>query len=104
MIVEMRTYKIRPGELQNFIKIYDEEIREIHTKILGNQIGFFYTEIGDINEVVHLYGYESYEDRQARRITLSKQPEFISYLNKVKNIIIEMQNKLMIPTDFSKIK
>tara|TARA_B100000242_G_C42874070_1_gene405581 strand:+ start:87 stop:401 length:315 start_codon:yes stop_codon:yes gene_type:complete len=104
MIVEMRTYKIRPGELQNFIKIYDEEIREIHTKILGNQIGFFYTEIGDINEVVHLYGYESYEDRQARRITLSKQPEFISYLNKVKNIIIKMQNKLMIPTDFSKIK
>ena len=104
MIVEMRTYKIRPGELQNFIKIYDEEIRERHTKILGNQIGFFYTEIGDINEVVHLYGYESYEDRQARRITLSKQPEFISYLNKVKNIIIEMQNKLMIPTDFSKIK
>ena len=100
----MRTYKIRPGELQNFIKIYDEEIREIHTKILGNQIGFFYTEIGDINEVVHLYGYESYEDRQARRITLSKQPEFISYLNKVKNIIIKMQNKLMIPTDFSKIK
>ena len=100
----MRTYKIRPGELQNFIKIYDEEIREIHTKILGNQIGFFYTEIGDINEVVHLYGYESYEDRQARRITLSKQPEFISYLNKVKNIIIDMQNKLMIPTDFSKIK
>ena len=104
MIVEMRTYKIRPGELQNFIKIYDKEIREIHTKILGNQIGFFYTEIGDINEVVHLYGYESYEDRQARRITLSKQPEFISYLNKVKNIIIDMQNKLMIPTDFSKIK
>tara|TARA_B100001248_G_scaffold255431_2_gene235169 strand:- start:535 stop:849 length:315 start_codon:yes stop_codon:yes gene_type:complete len=104
MIVEMRTYKIRPGELQNFIKIYDEQIREIHTKILGNQIGFFYTEIGDINEVVHLYGYESYEDRQARRITLSKQPEFVSYLNKVKNIIIEMQNKLMIPTDFSKIK
>lgn len=104
MIVEMRTYKIRPGELQNFIKIYDEEIREIHTKILGNQIGFFYTEIGNINEVVHLYGYDSYEDRQARRITLSKQPEFISYLNNVKNIIIEMQNKLMIPTDFSKIK
>ncbi len=104
MIIEMRTYKIKPGELQNFIKIYDKEIREIHTKILGNQIGFFYTEIGDINEVVHLYGYESYEDRQARRITLSKQPEFISYLNKVKNIIIDMQNKLMIPTDFSKIK
>ena len=28
MIIEMRTYKIKSGELQNFIKIYNEEIRE----------------------------------------------------------------------------
>ena len=36
MIIEMRTYTIKPGELHNFISIYDAEIREIHTKILGN--------------------------------------------------------------------
>ena len=41
MIIEMRTYTIKPGELHNFINIYDKEIREIHTKILGNQLGFF---------------------------------------------------------------
>ena len=41
MIIEMRTYTIKPGELHNFIKIYDAEIREIHTKILGNQLVFF---------------------------------------------------------------
>ena len=63
MIIEMRTYTIKPGELQNFITIYDKEIRGIHTKILGNQIGFFYTEFGNVNEVVHLYGYDSFEDR-----------------------------------------
>ena len=67
MIIEMRTYSIKPGELHNFINIYDKEIRQIHKKILGNQIGFFYTEIGNVNEVVHLYGYDSYEDRQSRR-------------------------------------
>jgi len=104
MIIEMRTYKIKPGELQNFIRIYNEEIRDIHVKILGNQIGFFYTEVGNVNEVIHLYGYDSFEDRQVRRMSLSKQPEFLAYLDKVKNIILDMQNKLMIPTDFSKIK
>ena len=41
MIIEMRTYTIKPGELHNFINIYDKEIRQIHTKVLGNQIGFF---------------------------------------------------------------
>ena len=104
MIIEMRTYTIKPGELQNFITIYDKEIRDIHTKILGNQLGFFYTEIGNVNEVVHLYAYDSFEDRQSRREILSKSPEFHAYLSRVKDIIVDMRNQLMRPTNFSKIK
>ena len=104
MIIEMRTYTIKPGELQNFISIYDNEIRDIHTKVLGNQIGFFYTEVGNVNEVIHLYGYESFEDRKLRRQTLSKLPEFHKYIDKVKSLIIDMKNQLMTPTSFSKIK
>ena len=104
MIIELRTYTIKPGEVQNFINIYDKEIRETHTKILGNQLGFFYTEIGNVNEVVHLYGYENFEDRQKRRNILIKTPQFQSYIVKVKGLIVDMKNQLMYPTDFSKIK
>ncbi len=104
MIIEMRTYTIKPGELHNFINIYDKEIRQIHTKVLGNQIGFFYTEIGNVNEVVHLYGYDSYEDRQSRREILSKSPEFLAYIGKVKSLIVDMKNQLMTPASFSNIK
>ena len=104
MIIEMRTYTIKPGELQNFIAIYDKEIRAIHTEILGNQLGFFYTEVGNVNEVVHLYAYDSFEDRQSRREILAKRPEFHAYLSKVKDIIVDMRNQLMRPTNFSKIK
>ena len=57
----MRTYIIKTAMLKEFIDIYDKEIRETHTKILGNQIGFFYTDIGNLNEVIHLYGYDSYK-------------------------------------------
>ena len=104
MIIEMRTYTIKPGELQNFINIYDKEIRAVHTKILGNQLGFFYTDVGNVNEVVHMYGYDSYEDRQSRRAILSQNPEFKGYLIKVKDLIVDMKNQLMTPTSFSKIK
>ena len=104
MIIEMRTYSIKPGELHNFINIYDKEIRQIHTKILGNQIGFFYTEVGNVNEVVHLYGYDSYEDRQLRREVLSKNPEFKVYIGKVQDLIVDMKNQLMSPASFSNIK
>ena len=104
MIIELRTYTIKPGEVKNFINIYDKEIREIHTKILGNQLGFFYTEIGNVNEVVHLYGYQSFEDRKKRREILAKNQEFQSYVTKVANLVVDMKNQLLNPTDFSKIK
>ena len=76
MIVEMRTYTIKPGRLHDFIKIYNTEIRETHIKILGNQLGFFYSEFGALNQVVHLYGYDSHYDRDKRRKILAQNENF----------------------------
>jgi hypothetical protein len=104
MIVEMRTYNIKTARLNDFIKIYDEEMREVHTKILGNQIGFFYSEFGKLNQVIHLYGYDSYEDRSIRRKELSENLAFKNYVKKVADLIVSQDNQVLLPTDFSKIK
>ena len=104
MIIEMRTYNIKTARLNDFIKIYDEEIREVHTKILGNQIGFFYSEFGKLNQVIHLYGYDSYEDRSIRRKELSENLAFKNYVKKVADLIVSQDNQVLLPTDFSKIK
>ena len=104
MIIEMRTYLLKPAKLKKFLDIYDKQIRETHVSILGNQIGFFYTEFGDLNKVVHLYGYESFEDRDRRRAILTKNKDFLNYLAKVEDIIVHMKNEILLPTDFSKIK
>jgi hypothetical protein len=104
MIIEMRTYILKPGTLKTFLDIYNNDIRETHVSILGNQIGFFYTEFGELNKVVHLYGYANYEDREQRRANLVKNQDFLNYLEKVKDIIINMKNEIMLPAEFSKIK
>ena len=104
MIIEMRTYLLKPTTLKRFLDIYDNEIRETHVSILGNQIGFFYTEFGELNKVVHLYGYDSYEDRDKRRAILAKNKDFIGYLAKVESLIVHMKNEILLPTEFSKIK
>ena len=104
MIIEMRTYLLKPTTLKRFLDIYNNEIRETHVSILGNQIGFFYTEFGELNKVVHLYGYDSYEDRERRRAILAKNKDFISYLAKVESLIVHMKNEILLPTEFSKIK
>ena len=51
MITEMRTYILKPTTLKKFLDIYNDEIRETHVSILGNQIGFFYTEFGELNSL-----------------------------------------------------
>lgn len=104
MIIEMRTYNIKTGRLNDFIKIYNDDIRETHTLILGNQIGFFYSEFGKLNQVIHLYGYDSYEDRNKRRKELSNNQEFKSYVKKVMSLIDSQENQILLPTEFSKIK
>ena len=78
MIIEMRTYKLKPSTLKKFLDIYNNDIRETHVSILGNQIGFFYTEFGDLNKVIHLYGYDSFEDRAKRRAVLEKNEEDVN--------------------------
>lgn len=54
----------------------------IRKKHLGNLIGYFSSEIGPINEIVHIWGFESLDDRQARRAKLGADPEWQAFLQK----------------------
>ena len=72
MIIEHRTYNIKPGALQELMDLYEKEGMDVHRSILGNQLGYFYTEIGPLNQIVHLYGYKSLDDRAERRARLAK--------------------------------
>ena len=56
MIVEERTYTIKPGTLHLYYQDYNPRGLEIQTRFLGNLIGYFHTEIGELNKVVHLSG------------------------------------------------
>jgi hypothetical protein len=56
MIVEERCYTVRPGTVARYYKDYDPRGLGIQTRILGNLIGYFHTEIGELNQIVHLWG------------------------------------------------
>ncbi len=104
MLVEMRTYNIKVGKLKTFISIYDQDIRKTHIEILGNQLGFFSSEIGELNQVIHLYGFNSYEDRINRRKKLYENKDFINYVLKVADLIISQKSQILLLTSFSKIR
>lgn len=103
MFVEQRTYTlITTANVSDFFRIYKETgALELQREILGNMLGYYVTEFGELNSLIHLWGYESLEDRKRRREVLLSEPAWLDYLTQVRPMIKHMENKILIPADFS---
>jgi hypothetical protein len=51
--------------------------------------------------VVHLWGYESFADREVRRAALAKVPEWQPYLVRLAPIVASMESRILTPVRFS---
>jgi hypothetical protein len=101
MIVEQRTYDIRPGQLAEYRRLVETEGILIQRPILGRLVGYFHTEIGDLNQVVHLWAYDSLEDRTARRAKLFADPRWLALSPKLAALCLHQSNKILLPFEFS---
>lgn len=101
MIVEERIYKIRTGFLKTYLGLVRDRGLAIQQPILGNLLGYFTTEIGPLSHVVHLWGYEDLNDRATRRARLAETPEWIDFTSELSKTIETMENRILLPTDFS---
>ena len=104
MLVEQRTYTFRPGQAAAFLDTYMDGVCDLQSRTLGKMIGYFTTEIGPLNQTVHLWGYDSLDERMRRRKILGETPEWQAFLAKVLPLIVTMETKILIPTAFSPIR
>lgn len=101
MILDHRTYTLYPGKLNEFLKIYEAEGWPVQTEHLGMPYGWFVShDIGELNQVVHIWRYTDLADREARRGKLFADPRWLSYLGKVTPMLQHMQNKILRGTAF----
>ncbi|MBV8953518.1 MAG: NIPSNAP family protein [Solirubrobacterales bacterium] len=101
MIVEMREYTLHSGTVPEYLKLYEHEGLAIQREILGHMVGYYRTEVGSaVNEVVHLWAYDSFEDRQQRRARLAADPGWQSYVRKIRPMLVEQRNRIMYPASF----
>ncbi|RWP43530.1 MAG: NIPSNAP family protein [Mesorhizobium sp.] len=101
MIVEERIYRIRPGKTRNYLKLVKEEGLAIQESIAGHLIGYFVSEIGPLNDVVHMWGYADFEETMRRRQKLAADPRWQTSIPKLTALIESSENRLLLPTDFS---
>ena len=101
MIVEMRTYTLHPGKVGQYLALYEAEGLETQTRILGKLLGYYSTEVGDVNQVVHLWAYDSFEERLKRRAALFADPTWLAYIPKVVGMLVTQESKILNPARFS---
>lgn len=101
MIIEERDYHVKPGKLAQFVNLYEKHGLPIQVELLGKFIGYFTTEIGELNHVVALWGYDSLDDRQRRRERMLADPRWHEYLRMVDGLLDMQHARLLKPTSFS---
>jgi hypothetical protein len=101
MIVEERIYTLYHGTVPEYLAAYEREGLAIQKEHLGRLVGYFSTEFGPLNQIVHMWAYRDLADRQKRRAALAADPRWQTYRVKVKPFIQLQENKLLIPAPFS---
>ncbi len=95
MLTELRIYNTHPGMAGVFAKLYEEEGLPIQLPVGAALKGFYKTEVGDPNQVVLIWEYESYEDRTAKRDELFKIPAWMAFLKKAAPMVQSEKNHLL---------
>jgi hypothetical protein len=103
MFVEQRTYTLLPGTQGEWLENYEKYGLKIQTEILGRLVGYFTTEFGALNQVVHMWAYETFEDRAERRKKLFQNPVWLEFLPKVRPLLVNQESKILLPAAFSPI-
>ena len=71
MLVDVRTYRVRPGKLPQQLDLYIKHGLGPQTRHLGPPVAYLQSESGDLNTLLHLWAFENAADRAQKRATPS---------------------------------
>ena len=96
MIYELRTYTVKPGTLGDMIKAASTISRDIRKNDYGKLEGYWSTEIGPLNQVLHMWSYNSFDERARLRAELAKNPRWTGeYIPLIRPLLVRQDVRLM---------
>ncbi|MSO77396.1 MAG: NIPSNAP family protein [Alphaproteobacteria bacterium] len=96
MIIEMRNYQLKPGSVPTFEERFGKAlpVREKFSKLAA----FWHTEVGELNQVIHVWPYASFEERTKVRAEASKAP---GWPPDTREFVVSQQSEVYLPAPFS---
>jgi hypothetical protein len=100
VIVEERTYTTRPGQWREYLRLFEAVGLAIQHRILGRMVGYYRTDVGELNQIVHLWAYEDMNERTERRTRLMQDANFLCYVDKMMPLLQSQSSRILIPAPF----
>ena len=96
MLYELRTYTVKPGTLGDIVKAASTVSRDVRGDNYGKLEGYWFTEIGPLNQVMHMWSYASYDERARLRGELAKNPRWNNeYIPLIRPIVVRQDIRLL---------
>ena len=95
MYVEERMYRLKIGAVAEYCKHYQELGMAVQLKHLPHMVGYYFTEVGGLNMMVHLWAYDSLDQREKCRAALQADPEWQKYLAKARPLMETQETRMM---------
>ena len=96
MIYEIRTYTLKPGSIPEFEKRFEASLA---SRLRYSELAaFWHTDIGSLNQVIHVWPYEDLHQRQEIRARLKQEPDWPP---KTSDLVVLQQSEIFIPAPYS---
>src|SRR5262245_40274811 len=86
MIFDLRIYTLQNSKFAEWLKLYEQHGHATQVKHCGEPVLYATTEIGTLNQVVHIWKYESQAERERKRDALMADPAFQDYLKRSREL------------------
>jgi len=102
MIYDVRTYDLKMGKVQDYMDAVREVALPLRKENGINLAGWFYTIIGPITQVIHIWAYESLAHMEEAKAKVEDDPRWTGeYLPRVQPLIATARDQIMKAADFA---
>lgn len=95
MYIEERMYTLHPGKVDEYLRNYEQYGMPVQLRHQPYMLGYYFTEVGTQNMIVHMWAYESLDQRERCRTALFADPEWQSYRPRIHPLMRHMETRIM---------
>ncbi|MDP2626868.1 MAG: NIPSNAP family protein, partial [Candidatus Rokubacteria bacterium] len=96
MIYELRTYTLVPGTQAKYLKLSGEVGRKVRGDNYGRLEGYWTSEFGTLNQLVHLWSFADLNERQRLRAALAQNEAWTKeYIPQIRPMMLAQENKIL---------